>query len=86
MRLIGGGKVNRTAIGAQARIRLGTQVLTRQVEGATGQGNQNDLTLHFGLADHAKPVRLEIRWPDGTLQSVDKIAVNRLVTIRKKDL
>ena len=67
--LVGNSKINAYAIGAQVRIRLGDRVLTRQVEGATGQGNQNDLTLHFGLGDRAEPVELEIRWPDGVRQT-----------------
>ena len=55
--------------------------LTRQVEGATGQGNQNDLTLHFGLGNHKDPVRLDIRWTDGTRQELDT-AVDRIITVR----
>ena len=70
MRLIGGAAVNASAIGSQVRIPLGDQTLTRQVAGATGQGNQNDLTLHFGLGSHAGAVQLQIRWPDGTHQEI----------------
>lgn len=81
VRLEGGGKVNRAAIGAQARVRLGDHTLTRQVEGATGQGNQNDLTLHFGLGDRKDPVRLEIRWPDGTRQELDT-PVDRTISVK----
>jgi hypothetical protein len=80
VRLVGGGKVNRCAIGTQVRIRLGEQILTRQVEGATGQGNQNDLTLHFGLGTRTEPVVLEIRWPGGKRQQM-KTPVDRRVTI-----
>jgi len=80
--LEGGGKVNRAAIGAQVRLRLDKDTLTRQVEGATGQGNQNDLTLHFGLGAFKDPVRLEIRWPDGTRQEVDT-PVDRTVTVKR---
>ena len=69
VRLEGGGNVNRTAIGAQVRIRLGERVLTRQVESAVGEGNQNDLTLHFGLGKHDAPVKLEITWPGGSKQT-----------------
>ena len=58
-----GGKVNRAAIGAQVRIQLGDRVLTRQVASATGQGNMNDLTMHFGLGEYKGPVELEISWP-----------------------
>lgn len=70
VRLAGDGKkVNRDAIGTQVRIRLGDQALTRQVEGATGEGNQNGLTLHFGLGSWNRPVAVEVRWPDGTRQA-----------------
>ena len=70
VRLQGDGKVvNRSAIGAQVRVRLKDKVLTRQVEAGHRRGNQNDLTLHFGLGDQTDPVRLRSsarrRHPDG---------------------
>ncbi len=82
VRLEGAGKVNRAAIGAQVRLRQDKLTLTRQVEGATGQGNQNDLTLHFGLGANKGPVKLEVRWTDGTRQEVET-PVDRLVTIKR---
>ena len=82
VRLEGGGKVNQAAIGAQVRLKLGKQTLTRQVEGATGQGNQNDLTLHFGLGAHQGPVQLEIRWPDGHRQDLDT-PIDRAITVKR---
>ncbi len=82
VRLQGNGRtVNRAAIGAQVRIsvpKLGT--LTRQVESGTGQGNQNDLTLHFGLGSHTDPVDLQIVWPDGSKQSV-RSTLNRVINV-----
>jgi hypothetical protein len=81
--LVGTGKTNAAAIGAQVRIRLGDKVLTRQVEGATGQGNQNDLTLHFGLDDRTEPVELEIRWPDGGRQTIES-AVDRRLRVQRQ--
>ena len=38
------------ATGAQVRLQLGSQTLTRHVEAGTGQGNQNEAALLFGLA------------------------------------
>ncbi|RKX22845.1 MAG: hypothetical protein DRP45_11065 [Candidatus Zixiibacteriota bacterium] len=76
------GTVNAGAVGAQVRITvagLGTQV--RQVENATGWGNQNDPTLHFGLGVTAGPVSLNIDWPDGTSQVVSGVAVDQTVAI-----
>jgi hypothetical protein len=83
VRLSGDGQaVNAAAIGAQVRIRLPNQTLTRQVEAGTGEGNQNDLVLHFGLGQHAGPVDLQILWPDSTLQSVRRVRTDRLIPIR----
>lgn len=81
VRLVGGGKVNAAAIGAQVRIQMDDKILTRQVEGATGQGNQNDLTLHFGLGSHAKPISAEIRWPNGAKQQIEA-AIDRTLTVK----
>ena len=83
VRLEGSGKVNRSAIGAQVRIRCGAKVLTRQVEGATGQGNQNDLILHFGLGRQTGPLEMEIRWPDGTTQRKRIPNVDRLIVVKR---
>lgn len=83
VRLHGDGNVvNTDAIGAQVRIKLGDKTLTRQVEAGTGEGNQNDLTLHFGLGTQQDPVRLDIAWPNKTRQKVTKVEVNQLVTVR----
>jgi len=71
IRLVGDGRrVNRDAVGAQVRVRLGRRTLTRQVEGATGECNQNDPTLHFGLGTHARPVTVIVHWPDGTTRKL----------------
>jgi len=84
VRLIGDGTtVNRSAIGTQVRIDLGDKIIARQVEAGTSNGNQNDMTLHFGLGAHSDPVTLEITWPDGTVQIVSNVAVNQLLTIEK---
>ena len=56
-------RINRTAVGAQVRIKLGDKTLSRQVESSTGRGNMNDMTLHFGLGGYSENVELEISWP-----------------------
>jgi hypothetical protein len=76
-----GARVNRSAIGAQVRVMLPDRTLTRQVEAGTGEGNQNDLTLHFGLGEHAGPVRVLITWPDGKVRRIRVEAVDRLVSV-----
>ena len=77
-----GVAVNRSAIGAQVRVKLGDKTLTRQVEAGTGEGNQNDTTLHFGLGQHKAPVSLEVFWPNKSRQMLTDVKTNRLVTIQ----
>ncbi len=84
--LVGDGvTVNRAAVGAQARISLPDRVLVRQVEAGTGEGNQNDLMLHFGLGAHAAPVDVEILWPGGRRQSVAGVSVDQHIEVRLTD-
>lgn len=86
VRLEGDGQtVNRSAIGAQVRVIQEKSVLSRQVEAGTGEGNQNDLTLHFGLDDAQEPTNLEITWPNGRKQRLDNVAVDQIITVRKND-
>ena len=53
-------------MGAQVRVHAGDRIITRQVEAGTGEGNQNDLTLHFGLGTVSGSVEVEVRLLDGT--------------------
>lgn len=80
-----GHKVNRSAIGANVRIKLKDRIYTRQVEAGTGEGNQNDLTLHFGLGSNVNVVNLEITWPNGYVQKVERVKTNRLVSVEYKE-
>jgi hypothetical protein len=79
-----GNNVNRSAIGAQVRIQLGSRILTREVESGTGEGNQNDLTLHFGLGSQTEPVDLQIRWPGGKRQTMDRVKVDQQYSVTYK--
>jgi len=83
VRLRGDGQaVNTAAIGAQVRIALPNgKTISRQVEGSTGEGNQNDLTLHFGLGGFSGPVDVDVFWPNAAEQQVQAVAVDQLVVI-----
>ncbi|MBX3120546.1 MAG: CRTAC1 family protein [Fimbriimonadaceae bacterium] len=85
VRLRGDGKkVNRSAVGAQVRIRVKDGMLTRQVEAGTGEGNQNDLTLHFGLGSAKENADLQILWPGGTKQTLKSVKVDQIVDVSFK--
>jgi len=82
VRLTGDGKkVNRSAIGSTVRIMQKDKILTRQVEAGTGQGNQNDLTLHFGLGKQSWYVDVEITWSNGYKHTVKHVRPNRILNV-----
>jgi hypothetical protein len=86
LRLRGDGfQVNRDAIGAQVRVSLPDgRTLSRQVEAGTGEGNANSPVLHFGLGEHAGPLKVEVRWPNGERLSATVDGVDRVLEIAKE--
>lgn len=68
-----------SGMGAVARVRLGDSVITRHVASSTGEGNQSEMILHFGLGDHEDPVEVEIAWPGGDREIITS-PVNQVTT------
>jgi hypothetical protein len=73
-----GTKGNRDAIGAVVRLYRRGQVMTRPVQAMCGYLAQSSLTAHFGLGDDPAVDRVEITWPGGRRQVLDRPAANRL--------
>ncbi|HIO21876.1 MAG TPA: tandem-95 repeat protein, partial [Nitrospirales bacterium] len=72
--------VNTFGFGATVRIDIGSKIVTRHVESGQGQGNQNDLTMHFGLGNTVGPVDVEVSWPGGVTRTIQS-EVNRSIEI-----
>jgi hypothetical protein len=70
LRLIGSGKSNRDAVGARVTATIGGRRLTQEVSGGQSYLSAPEKTLTFGLGDAKKIDALEIRWPDGTRQTL----------------
>lgn len=82
VRLAGDGvTTTRMAVGGQVKIVVPGLTMVRQVEAGTGENNQNDPTLHFGLGAHSAPVDLEILWPGGAMQTVQSVSVDQTITV-----
>jgi hypothetical protein len=47
---------------------------------------QRHRLLHFGLGASAQPVEVEITWPDGQVQRLRDVQVDRLMDIGLKPL
>ncbi len=77
-----GGKSNRDAIGARVTVRLGGEILVREVNGGNGYASQSSSRLHFGLGAAAKIDAVEIRWPSGRTEKVT-VPVDRVTTVKE---
>jgi hypothetical protein len=77
-----GTKSNRTAVGARAVITSGGRRQRQDVLSQSSFYSQNDLRLHFGLAD-AAAADIEIRWPSGAVQTVRSVKADQILTIRE---
>jgi len=73
-----GNNVSTTAIGAVVRAQINGETVARQVDGGSGQGNQNSQILHFGLGSSSQPIPLEITWLDGTVETLTANANQRI--------
>jgi len=83
LRLIGdvAKKSPRDAIGSVAYLTAGGVRQRQDVVSGAVYCSQNDMTLHFGLGAATKVEKLEIKWPDGSVETFDVPAIDRVVTI-----
>jgi enediyne biosynthesis protein E4 len=81
-----GVKSNRDGIGARVTlVTSGGARITRMVKSGSSYLSQSELPVTFGLGRPGKnaPARIEIVWPSGAKQTVEKIAANQFLTIRE---
>src|SRR5690349_1803966 len=83
LRLVGdvAKKSPHDAIGATAYVTTGSVRQRQDVVSGAVFCSQNDMTLHFGLGAATKIDKLEIKWPDGTVESFDVPSVDKVITI-----
>jgi len=77
---------NRDAIGARVRLTAGGHTQLRDVRTSSGYLSQSDPRLHFGLGSSAVVDRIEISWPSGAVQRLEKIAADRLLTVTEPEV
>ena len=68
---------NRDGIGS--RIRIGNQV--NEMTTTAGYASSADWGVHFGLADLATVPKIEIRWPNGTVQTLANVVADRVLSV-----
>jgi len=77
-----GTRSNRSAIGAEVTAEFGGVKQRQVVSGGTGFCSENDRRLHFGLGGGQNRLsRVTVRWPSGTVQTLENLAVDQLHVI-----
>ena len=81
LRLIGGPKSPRDAIGSKVFVTTGGVRQRADVFSGGSYGSSSDQRVHFGLGSASKIDKLEIYWPSGAKQEIQAPAVDRILTI-----
>ena len=76
-----GTRCNRDAIGARVTVVSGGLTQMREVKSGSGYLSQNDLRLHFGLADATRVDTLTVRWLCGRVQTLQNVETNQILVI-----
>jgi enediyne biosynthesis protein E4 len=74
-------RTNSAAIGAVVRLTAGGRTQVRQVQAAGGYLSQSTGDLHFGLGGATAVDRVEIRWPGGQVQVLEKPMADARTTV-----
>lgn len=76
-----GVKSNRDGIGAHVRLTAGDLKLIDEAHGGRGYQSHWGSRLHFGLGQHDRADRLEVRWLGGETQVLKDVAADQRITI-----
>ena len=80
LRLVG-TRGNRDAIGTRVRLTAGGGTQVREVKAGSSYLAQNDLRVHIGLGGATRIDAVQVRWPNGTTETLPSVTVNQLVTV-----
>jgi enediyne biosynthesis protein E4 len=78
-----GTKSNRDGIGARVEVIAAGRRWTAERVAASGYLSQDDGRLHFGLGSATAIDRLIVNWPSGREQTIEKVAVDRVLTVEE---
>jgi hypothetical protein len=78
-----GNGLNRDAIGAEVKVVADDLVQWAEVHTGGSYLSSSDPRLHFGLERRTSIDLIEVHWPDGSVESVRKVAPNHFVVIHK---
>src|SRR4051812_9311967 len=81
LKLVGGAGSPRDAIGAKVFVTTGRVRQRADVFSGGSFGSSSDLRVHFGLGAASEIDKLEIHWPSGKIEVLNKPPVDRILTV-----
>ncbi len=74
---------NRHGIGTRVTLRCGKTAWMQELAGGTSYCSSHEPILVFGLGNTAEPISLEIRWPNGIVQSIQSVVADQALILRE---
>ena len=81
-----GSVSNRDAIGARVRLVSDGILQTRFVSSGGSYISASDKRVHFGLGASKRTQSIEISWPSGTVQRLESVGADQILTVREPSL
>jgi len=78
---LAGTRVNRDAVGSLVEVQAGNDIVRRTIMPSRGYLSQSELPVTIGLGDTTSVGRVRIRWPDGSAQDVDHVAIDETTRV-----
>jgi hypothetical protein len=72
---------NSDGIGARVTITAQGRTQMREVKSGSSYLGQNDLRVHFGLGDATRVERVDVRWPNGQVETIRDVPADQVVTV-----
>jgi len=76
-----GMKSNRGAVGARITVTSATHSQIEEIKAGSSYLSTNDPRLHFGLGGDSVMDKVEIRWPNGNVETLQKVPADAIYTI-----
>ncbi len=78
-----GTKSNPHGWGALVKVTAGGHTRFAEARCPSGFLSQSDPRLHFGLGAAKRVDKIEIRWPSGTIQTLDQVPANQILKLKE---
>ena len=78
-----GERSNRLALNARVRVTAGDLTQIDEIRSGGSYLSQSDLRLHFGMGVHDHIDKVEVLWPDGKIDALTELQVDRFYVVRE---